>query len=82
MGKLICHNLVSAVWYERQRSRYPSHWLLHLEQVADLTPLEQGCAGFHANSGWGFSYKMKSASRLEIGVHCTLATNNNQEAGR
>ncbi|MBE7469842.1 MAG: transposase [Anaerolineales bacterium] len=33
-------HLVSAVWYERQRSRYANHWLLQLEQVADLTPLE------------------------------------------
>lgn len=49
---LVLH-LVSAVWYERQRGRYPNHWLLQLEQVADLTPLEQGCAGFHANSGRG-----------------------------
>lgn len=49
---LVLH-LVSAVWYERQRSRYANHWLLQLEQVADLTPLEQGCAGFHANSGRG-----------------------------
>jgi hypothetical protein len=46
-------HLVSAVWYERQRSRYPNHWLLQLEQVADLTPLEQGCAGFHLNNGRG-----------------------------
>jgi hypothetical protein len=49
---LVLH-LVSAVWYERQRSRYAHHWLLQLEQVADLTPLEQGCAGFHANNGRG-----------------------------
>lgn len=32
---LVLH-LVSAVWYERQRSRYANHWLLQLEQVADL----------------------------------------------
>jgi hypothetical protein len=49
---LVLH-LVSAVWYERQRSRYKNHWLLQLEQVADLTPLEQGCAGFHLNNGRG-----------------------------
>lgn len=49
---LVLH-LVSAVWYERQRSRYQKHWLWQLEQVADLTPLEQGCAGFHASSGRG-----------------------------
>lgn len=49
---LVLH-LVSAVWYERQRSRYQKHWLWQLEQVADLTPLEQGCAGFHANNGRG-----------------------------
>jgi transposase len=49
---LVLH-LVSAVWYERQRQRYHKHWLLQLEQVADLTPLEQGCAGFHANNGRG-----------------------------
>jgi Transposase domain (DUF772) len=49
---LVLH-LVSAVWYERQRGRYQKHWLWQLEQVADLTPLEQGCAGFHANSGRG-----------------------------
>lgn len=49
---LVLH-LVSAVWYERQRQRYSQHWLLQLEQVADLTPLEQGCTGFHLNNGRG-----------------------------
>ncbi len=49
---LVLH-LVSAVWYERQRNRYAHHWLLQLEQVADLTPLEQGCADFHLNNGPG-----------------------------
>lgn len=49
---LVLH-LVSAVWYERQRARYQKHWLWQLEQVADLSPLEQGCAGFHASSGRG-----------------------------
>ncbi len=49
---LVLH-LVSAVWYERQRQRYSQHWLLQLEKVADLTPLEQGCAGFHLNNGRG-----------------------------
>jgi hypothetical protein len=45
--------LVSAVWSERQLTRYQDHWLVHLHQIADLTPLEQACAGFHADSGRG-----------------------------
>lgn len=45
--------LVSAFWYERQLVRYQDHWLVHLDQIADLSPLEQGCAGFHADSGRG-----------------------------
>ena len=54
---------VSVVWYERQRSRYKNHWLWHLEQVADLTPLEQGCTGFHADSERGASV-VHSTGRL------------------
>jgi len=49
--------LVSAVWYERQLARYQDHWLLHLHQTVDLSPLEQACAGFHANNGWGAPIK-------------------------
>jgi len=45
--------LVSAYWYERQLTRYQDHWLVHLHQLVDLTPLEQACAGFHADSGRG-----------------------------
>lgn len=45
--------LVSTVWYEHQRTRYASHWLLQLDQVTDFTPLEQGCAGFHLHNGRG-----------------------------
>ena len=45
--------LVSAVWYERQLTRYRNHWLVQLHQIADLTPLEQACADFHANNGLG-----------------------------
>jgi len=49
---LVLH-LVSAVWYERQLTRYRHHWLVQLHQIADLTSLEQACAGFHANNGLG-----------------------------
>jgi len=45
--------LVSAYWYERQLARYADHWLVQLDQIADLTPLEQACAGFHVGSGPG-----------------------------
>jgi transposase len=45
--------LVSAVWYERQLVRYRDHWLVQLYQIADLTPLEQACTSFHADSGRG-----------------------------
>jgi hypothetical protein len=45
--------LVSAVWYERQLTRYRNHWLVQLHQITDLTPLEQACADFHANNGLG-----------------------------
>ena len=45
--------LVSMVWYERQQQRYRHHWLVQLDQVADFTPIEQGCAAFHADSGRG-----------------------------
>jgi transposase len=45
--------LVSAYWYERQLARYADHWLVQLNQIADLTPLEQACAGFHVGSGPG-----------------------------
>lgn len=44
---------VSAVWYERQLVRYRDHWLVQLHYIADFTPLEQACAGFHADSGRG-----------------------------
>ncbi|MDX1522846.1 MAG: transposase [Anaerolineae bacterium] len=47
--------LVSAYWYERQLARYADHWLVQLDQIADLTPLEQACAGFHVGSGSGSS---------------------------
>jgi hypothetical protein len=49
--------LVSAVWYERQLARYQDHWLVHLQQIVDLTPLEQACAGFHADNGLGAPIK-------------------------
>lgn len=49
---LVLH-LVSTFWYERQLARYQDHWLVHLNQFIDLTPLEQGCAGFHVDSGRG-----------------------------
>ena len=45
--------LVSAVWYERQLTRYQDHWLVHLHLMVDLRPLEQACAGFHADNGLG-----------------------------
>ncbi len=45
--------LVSAVWYDRQLARYQDHWLVQLHHLADFTPLEQACAGFHADSGRG-----------------------------
>jgi hypothetical protein len=45
--------LVSAYWYERQLSRYKSHWLLQLNQIADLSNLEEACAPFQADNGQG-----------------------------
>ena len=45
--------LVSAIWYERQLTRYQDHWLVHLHQIVDLRSLEQACAGFHADNGLG-----------------------------
>lgn len=45
--------LVSAYWYERQLSRYQSHWLVQLTNIADLNGLEQACAGFQADNGHG-----------------------------
>ncbi len=54
-SSILC--LVSAVWYERQLARYQDHWLLHLHQTVDLSPLEQACAGFHANNGLGAPIK-------------------------
>jgi transposase len=45
--------LVSAVWYEQQLSRYRHHWLVQLHHVADLSHLEQVCTGFHAHNGLG-----------------------------
>jgi transposase len=55
--------LVSAVWYERQLTRYRHHWLVQLHQIADLTSLEQACAAFHANNGLGAPV-IHSAPRL------------------
>jgi hypothetical protein len=49
--------LVSTVWYERQLARYQDHWLVHLHQIVDLRPLEQACAGFHADNGLGTPIK-------------------------
>ena len=46
-------HLVSAFWYERQLGKYANHWLVQLEQVLDLRPLEQACAGYHKGSGKG-----------------------------
>jgi hypothetical protein len=46
-------HLVSAVWYERQLTRYRHHWLVQLHQIADLSRLEQACAAFHAHNGLG-----------------------------
>jgi transposase len=34
-------------------NKYKKHWLVQLEDVLDLGPLEQGCAGFHKGSGKG-----------------------------
>lgn len=45
--------LVSAYWYERQLSRYHTHWLVQLTNIADLSDLEQACAGFQADNGQG-----------------------------
>jgi hypothetical protein len=45
--------LVSIYWYERQLARYQNHWLVQLHQIADLSRLEQACAGFQANNGRG-----------------------------
>jgi len=45
--------LVSLYWYERQLARYQHHWLVQLAEIADLSRLEQACAGFHANNGRG-----------------------------
>jgi len=55
--------LVSAVWYERQLTRYRHHWLVQLHQVADLSRLEQACIDFHANNGLGAPV-IHSAPRL------------------
>jgi hypothetical protein len=45
--------MVSAYWYERQLSRYQDHWLVQLAAIADLSGLEQACAGFQADNGRG-----------------------------
>ena len=45
--------LVSAYWYERQLGRYQKHWLVQLKHIADLSRVEQACAGFQANNGQG-----------------------------
>jgi hypothetical protein len=45
--------LVSLYWYERQLARYQDHWLVQLAEIADLSRLEQACAGFHADTGRG-----------------------------
>jgi hypothetical protein len=55
--------LVSAVWYERQLTRYHNHWLVQLRHIADLSRLEQVCASFHANNGLGAPI-IHSAPRL------------------
>lgn len=34
-------------------NKYRKHWLVHLEDALDLSPLEQGCAGYHRGSGKG-----------------------------
>lgn len=39
--------------FEYLRGKYRHHWLVQLEQVLDLTALEQGCAGFHKGNGKG-----------------------------
>jgi hypothetical protein len=56
-------HLVSALWYEHQLTRYRHHWLVQLHQIANLTRLEQACAGFHANNGLGAPV-IHSAPRL------------------
>ena len=55
--------LVSAVWYERQLTRYRNHWLVQLDQIADFSSLEQVCTDFHANNGLGAPV-IHSAPRL------------------
>jgi hypothetical protein len=49
---LVLH-LVSELWYERQQAHYSKHWLVRLEEILDFSPLEEGCAPFHANNGRG-----------------------------
>lgn len=46
-------HLVSHLWYERHLVRYQDHWLVQLAHLADLSRLEQACAGFQANNGRG-----------------------------
>jgi hypothetical protein len=55
--------LVGRVWLERQLARYQDHWLVKLNDLIDLTPLEQACRDFHADSGRG-SPVVHSSSRL------------------
>lgn len=45
--------LAERVIYSHLVSKYEKHWLVQLEQVLDLTALEQGCAGFHQGQGKG-----------------------------
>jgi len=55
--------LVSNVWVEHQLARYEDHWLVKLNDLIDLTPLEQACRDFHADSVRG-SPVVHSSSRL------------------
>jgi transposase len=45
--------LVSHCLYAYLLAKYSHHWLVQFHQVIDLTPIEQGCAGFHQGSGKG-----------------------------
>lgn len=45
--------LLDYLIYDHLLTRYQKHWLVQLEEALDLTPLEQGCAGYHRGSGKG-----------------------------
>ena len=45
--------LLDYLIYDDLLTRYQKHWLVHLEEALDLTPLEQGCAAYHRGSGKG-----------------------------